>query len=338
VKEPTFSTIGERSICEIAVLYYSRLINSDNHRILDLRGKDLAGITKELWRKPPVRTTPGYLTPPQLDWANVKDQWNGLKGRRTALGLNGADEEAARPKKGELVWTKAIEETRRFLARRVGLKEFPSTGIGEDNEDGTIRCLVTPSLATLTADVFDCVVCDEAVRMKSSDSFVGLGVRKLRPAYRLVLTGTPIKNRLGDIFWLAWWAYDGTDSDKTEFEKIHSVEEQNITKEKEFFAETGVRKIFKKRTAQICNLHLEDARPHLYPPPQMRHWAGTRDQDLCADEGEDGHRPAGRLSVPCSEQTRAFHLWRRDGTPRRCRLSGKPTATTADSVIGGGVG
>jgi len=64
------------------VLYYSRLINSDNHRILDLRGKDLAGITKELWRKPPVRTTPGYLTPPQLDWANVKDQWNGLKGRR----------------------------------------------------------------------------------------------------------------------------------------------------------------------------------------------------------------------------------------------------------------
>jgi SNF2 family DNA or RNA helicase len=39
--------------------------------------------------------------------------------------------------------------------------------------------------------------------MKGSDTQVGKGIRQMSPRYRLVLTATPVKNRLPDIFWLA---------------------------------------------------------------------------------------------------------------------------------------
>jgi SNF2 family DNA or RNA helicase len=39
--------------------------------------------------------------------------------------------------------------------------------------------------------------------MKGEETLVGRGVRSMTPAYRLVLTATPVKNRLPDIFRLA---------------------------------------------------------------------------------------------------------------------------------------
>ena len=72
-----------------------------------------------------------------------------------------------------------------------------------------IRCIQRPSLATLAADCFNYVGADEGVRLKADDSFMSLGVRRMNPARRLVLTGTPVKNQLHDIFWLLEWASHG---------------------------------------------------------------------------------------------------------------------------------
>jgi hypothetical protein len=132
---------------------------------------------------------------------------------------------------------------------------------------GEIRCVFYPTLALLTANIFDAVVADESVRMKSDHSYCSLGVRTLTPVYRFPLTATPIKNRLDDIFWLCQWAcgghaeatarwpYPNTIEAKEKFANEHMLIEQNHTREEEHEERTGRFKSFKKRTAKICNIH-----------------------------------------------------------------------------------
>ena len=137
-------------------------------------------------------------------------------------------------------------------------------GIGEER-DG-IRCVFTPTLSSLIIESFDCVVCDEAVRLKSGTAYIAQGVLRLEPQYRLLLTGTPIKNRLTDFFWLGWWIagghadttvrfpYSGDISAVNDFARSHLVDEINNTKE-EKSQDKGEFKKFKKRTNRICNIH-----------------------------------------------------------------------------------
>lgn len=124
-----------------------------------------------------------------------------------------------------------------------------------------IKCVHIPMLATLLQDSFDCVVCDEAVRLKAGVSHNANGVLTLNPQYRLALTGTPIKNKLPDLFFLAcWvtgfhagptarWPYGNTTEDRAEFAKAHSILEENITA----WQRTKRRSI--RVTNKICNLH-----------------------------------------------------------------------------------
>ncbi len=72
-----------------------------------------------------------------------------------------------------------------------------------------IKCIYNPSLADLSYNAFDAVSIDEGVKMKGEETQVGMGVRFMDPLYRNVATATPIKNRLPDIFRLAWWACGG---------------------------------------------------------------------------------------------------------------------------------
>jgi hypothetical protein len=131
-----------------------------------------------------------------------------------------------------------------------------------------IKCVYSPSLADLCYSAFDCVVIDEGVKMKGEDTLVGKGVRSMTPAYRLVLTATPIKNRLPDLFRLAWWAsggkaeaharfpYRDDTSERTKFAETFMVSERNLTKEAEAEAlgkRHGGR--FRKLTAEVCNVH-----------------------------------------------------------------------------------
>ncbi|MDE2106545.1 MAG: DEAD/DEAH box helicase, partial [Patescibacteria group bacterium] len=147
-----------------------------------------------------------------------------------------------------------------------------------------IKCVYSPSLSDLSYNAYDCVVIDEGVKMKGEDTLVGLGVRQLAPKYRLVLTATPVKNRLPDIFRLAWWAaggeadaharfpYRDDSSERQKFAATFMFSERNLTKEEKAKAEQSTqlkrgngnvrsvaRKVaparFTKLTAEVCNVH-----------------------------------------------------------------------------------
>lgn len=179
----------------------------------------------------------------------------------TALGYNRGDEWS--PKEddhGDPIVTKKLQKDR--LA--AGLTAEFIYGIGEENDHG-IRCVHRPTLATLLQPLVDCAMVDEAVRMKADDSYISLGVRRLRPRFRGALTGTPIKNRLDDIFWLAQWAaggheqacsrwpYANSNAAREEFADQHMIIERNHTREANAAAKGAARKI-EKRTAMLCNV------------------------------------------------------------------------------------
>ena len=85
------------------------------------------------------------------------------------------------------------------------------TVMGLDTERDGIRCVYRPALAEFLRGRFAAVLIDEGTSIKAEDSIIGLGVRRLNARYRLALTGTPIKNRLPDILFLAAWACDALD-------------------------------------------------------------------------------------------------------------------------------
>lgn len=123
-----------------------------------------------------------------------------------------------------------------------------------------------PSLAELCWNAFDCVVVDEGVRMKGEDTLTGMRVRQLAPRYRLVLTGTPVKNRLPDLFRLAWWAaggkseaharwpYRDDSAERRQFANTFLVSQRNLTRESAS-ERAGKRRSSTKLTAQVCNVH-----------------------------------------------------------------------------------
>jgi SNF2 family DNA or RNA helicase len=97
--------------------------------------------------------------------------------------------------------------------------------------------------------------------MKGEETVIGTGVRQISSRYKLVLTATPIKNRLPDVFRLAWWAtggrphaharfpYPDETSARSQFADEFLVSERNITKEREKPSR------YKKLTPQVCNIH-----------------------------------------------------------------------------------
>lgn len=54
--------------------------------------------------------------------------------------------------------------------------------------------------AKLTAPTWDLVIADEAHRLKNARSASARLARSLRSRYMLLLTATPIENRLSDLF------------------------------------------------------------------------------------------------------------------------------------------
>jgi SNF2 family DNA or RNA helicase len=116
-----------------------------------------------------------------------------------------------------------------------------------------------PTLAEILAELgpdsgFDCIIVDEGTRLQSTETHIANGVRMLNPRYRMILTGTPVKNRLESFFWLGWWAaggsalgnplwpYEATDAARERFANEHLM---RIRSE-------GTRPA---RTARITNIH-----------------------------------------------------------------------------------
>lgn len=140
-------------------------------------------------------------------------------------------------------------------------KSYPITGGALDGGHWTVKCCYDGSLADWSAESFACVSVDEGTKMKGEDTIIGLGVRQMNPRYRLVLTATPIKNRLPDAFSLVVWAthagpegnarfpYGDTPEDRTDFEKEFLQSETNISKQI-----TNKRRCV-KRVPMVTNIH-----------------------------------------------------------------------------------
>lgn len=132
----------------------------------------------------------------------------------------------------------------------------------------SIKCVFKPTLASIVHSTFDCVVCDEAVAIKSGTAMQAEGLLRMNPKYRLALTGTPIKNKLPDLFFIASWVtgfnpeptarfpYGNTTGDRANFTTDFSVIEENLTKrEKDLRDGNSKRSYTKSDPTQLCNIH-----------------------------------------------------------------------------------
>jgi hypothetical protein len=200
-----------------------------------------------------------------------------------ALTRNGADEwPAFVDAKGKVVMRHRerarLIEAKTFakehvLSRLLGTKvDFSPYMQGVGAEQQGITCVWHPSLARELKQLegrgagFDCVVLDEAT-MIQGDSKISRGVTILNPEYRLLMSGTPAKNKLESIFTLAWWAAGGSETPtarwpyprdgKDTFAKHHLEIDRYISREEDQAAKLGKRRAsvrMIKSTARVCNV------------------------------------------------------------------------------------
>jgi superfamily II DNA or RNA helicase len=182
-----------------------------------------------------------------------------------ALGLNEADEWSETfGHKGQPRPNKLLVKRRKAWCKLHRVRYDANAGDSIGSTHNGITCVWEPTMARIaqTHGSFDCVVVDEGTRLQATESRIGASVRTLEPRYRLVLTGTPIKNRLESIFWLcAWaaghtgrWPYESTDAAKERFADTFLQKERFLTKEEEAAKKSASRSIT-KRSARICSIH-----------------------------------------------------------------------------------
>ena len=136
-----------------------------------------------------------------------------------------------------------------------------------------IRSTYSPSLAELCRNEFECVVVDEGTRLRGFyETYIASGVLTMAPKYRLILTGTPVKNRLPDLFALLYWVSGGNDratprfpydaNGRGRFSEDFLVCERNLSRERAanygrtltpFMRDGRYRK--GRPTAEVCNIH-----------------------------------------------------------------------------------
>jgi hypothetical protein len=207
--------------------------------------------------------TAAILFHPNIHGADSVLWWRWTRILTAACALLDLSEGGSKALEDELASDPAIKETGEAL-------RMIEEGIGETHylPDGehAIKCVFKPTLASLLCGVFDFVACDEAVRIKSGTAYLAQGVLRMASRCRYALTGTPIKNKLPDFFFLAsWvtghtreaiarWPYGNTTEHRGQFARDFGVMEENLTKN-EKAALNGKKAPPPKTTNQICNVH-----------------------------------------------------------------------------------
>ena len=121
-----------------------------------------------------------------------------------------------------------VEQWREELERKFGL---PTTIAGRDGwNQGTDRAIVLASLAAarrdplkarLLAHEWDAIVFDEAHRVRAPGSASGKLARALRTRYLLLLTATPVENRLQDLYEMVSMVAPGLLGTPAQFRQRH---------------------------------------------------------------------------------------------------------------------
>ncbi|MFA6777837.1 MAG: DEAD/DEAH box helicase, partial [Bacilli bacterium] len=81
-------------------------------------------------------------------------------------------------------------------------------------------------------DTFDNLIIDEAQNIKNSNTKQSINVRKIKSKYKLALTGTPVENRLSDLYSIFDYLNPGLLGTLSEFKKIIVTLEENQDMEK----------------------------------------------------------------------------------------------------------
>jgi len=178
------------------------------------------------------------------------------------LGYNGSDECPPKQEDDDDALASSSPGPALNLAHHIPAPYRHNIGMVRDYDGWQIKCVGSPSLSTLITHAFDTVCCDEGVRLKSGeDAHIARGVLQLCPENRFVFTGTPIKNKLSDSFFLiSWvcgysveptarWPFGRSASDQHDFCRNHLIIEENHTA----YQRTGRRLV--KMTNKICNVH-----------------------------------------------------------------------------------
>lgn len=110
------------------------------------------------------------------------------------------------------------------------------------------------------------VIVDEGTKIKAVDTDIALAVRSFTPKFRMVVTATPFKNRLRDMFFLcAWtagggqtshvgWPFGNTTSELERFTQTFSVVERDLTRQRQNLA-LMKSKGTPKPIAQVANIY-----------------------------------------------------------------------------------
>lgn len=183
-----------------------------------------------------------------------------------AIGLNKADEWSDTfGHKGQPAPNARLVAARKAFCRTHRIRYDPRAGESIGTTRRGITCVWTPTLARLCAtyETFDCVVIDEGTRLQATESRIAASVRLLNPRTRLLLTGTPIKNRLESLFWLAaWvaapynrWPYPATDDAREAFADSFLRSERFLSREAREAAQGRTPRNTTRRSARLCQVH-----------------------------------------------------------------------------------
>jgi len=129
-----------------------------------------------------------------------------------------------------------VEQWREELERKFGLPTVIASGAARPSDDGRTgpQPIVLVSIAAarrepLKVDLagrgWDLVVADEAHRLRNPRSASGLFARSLRTRYLLLLTATPVENKLQDLYELVSLVAPGLLGTPAEFRRHHGADD-----------------------------------------------------------------------------------------------------------------
>jgi SNF2 family DNA or RNA helicase len=135
--------------------------------------------------------------------------------------------------------TGLVEQWQEELERKFGLPTaIARGGAGAEIADGAQSPVVLASLAAarrdpllsaLTGQPWDVVVADEAHRLRSSTTASGKLARALRSRYLLLLTATPVENKLTDLYELVSLVAPGLLGTRAQFRRSHATGDTGVT-------------------------------------------------------------------------------------------------------------
>lgn len=151
---------------------------------------------------------------------------------------------------------------------------------------------VVRDLDVIEAWAPDLVVLDEAQRIKNWASKTALTVKRLKPTYRLVLTGTPMENRLDELASIVEWVDDRALEPKWRLAPWHSV-----------FAD-GTREVVGARNLDTLRERLAPVLLRRVRAEVLAQLPGRQDTVIPVDLTDEQRAAHGELSQPIAKLAR----------------------------------